>query len=121
MKKTLLWLDDKRNPVDTLWKNTYQELNGEYEIVWVKKYHEFVLWITENGLPEIIFFDHDLNDIHIKKSTYIEMTGFDCAKWLVDYCLDNKVKLPRYGIQSSNTPGKENIDALFKSFIKHAE
>jgi hypothetical protein len=49
------------------------------------------------------------------------MTGFDCAKWLVDYCLDNKVKLPRYGIQSSNTPGKENIDALFKSFIKHAE
>jgi hypothetical protein len=102
-------------------KNTYQELNGEYEIVWVKKYHEFVLWITENGLPEIIFFDHDLSDIHIKKSTYIEMTGFDCAKWLVDYCLDNKVKLPRYGIQSSNTSGKENIDGLFKSFIKHAE
>jgi hypothetical protein len=47
-----------------------------------------------------------------------EKTGFDCAKWLVEYCLDNKLQLPLYNIQSANPVGKANIDGLFKSFIK---
>lgn len=113
----LLWLDDKRNPWEKDWIK-FSPIKEPIEIIWVKKYHEFVSWITEHGLPDAICFDHDLSDIHIKKSTYNEKTGMDCAKWLVEYCLDNKVKLPKYNIQSSNPAGKDNIDGLLKGFIK---
>lgn len=121
--KRLLWLDDLRQPYDIVngktWVDTYSPIPQPFEVIWVKKYHEFVSWITTNGLPDVILFDHDLSDIHINKSTYKEMTGMDCAKWLVDYCIDNKLKLPLYNIQSANTCGKDNIDGLLKSFIKH--
>lgn len=113
----MLWLDDKRNPFEKDWIK-FSPIQEPLEIIWVKKYHEFVSWITENGLPDAICFDHDLSDIHIKKSTYKELTGMDCAKWLVEYCLDNNVKLPKYNIQSSNPAGKDNIDGLLKGFKK---
>ena len=45
----------------------------------------------------------------------------DCAKWLVDYCIDNQLTLPLYNIQSANPVGKENIDGLLKNFIKHQD
>ena len=44
------------------------------------------------------------------------MTGYDCAKWLVEYCMDNDKDIPPYGIQSANPVGKENIDKLLKSY-----
>jgi hypothetical protein len=50
-----------------------------------------------------------------------EMTGMDCAKWLVDYCIANQLTLPLYNIQSANPVGKENIDGLLKNFIKHQD
>ncbi len=93
--KKLLWLDDKRNPQESDWLS-YSPIENPYEVIWVKKYHEFVTWITENGLPDAICFDHDLSDIHCNKSTYKEKTGKDCANWLVEYCLDNKLALPLY-------------------------
>lgn len=54
--------------------------------VGVRSYAEFVTYIFQNGLPDFISFDHDLG---------MEESGFDCAKWLVNYCLDNEVKLQR--------------------------
>ena len=45
----------------------------------------------------------------------------DCAKWLVEYCIDNNKKLPLYNIQSANSVGRENIDSLLKSFNKSLE
>lgn len=118
--KILLWLDDKRDPLKDDWLK-YSPIEKPYEIIWLKKYHEFVSYITENGLPNAICFDHDLSDIHINKSTYKENTGMDCAKWLVDYCIDNNKKLPLYNIQSANSVGRENIDSLLKSFNKSLE
>lgn len=118
--KTLLWLDDERNPHLNNWL-VFSPIEQPFEVVWVKKYHEFVSWIEENGLPDAICFDHDLSDIYIKKSTYIEKTGYDCAKWLVDYCIDNNKELPLYNIQSANPVGKENIDSLLKNYIKYVE
>jgi hypothetical protein len=118
--KRLLWLDDKRNPFENNWL-TFSPIEKPYDVIWLKKYHEFVSWITENGLPDAICFDHDLSDIHCNKSTYKEKTGMDCARWLVDYCLDNNKKLPLYNIQSSNPVGKDNIDGLLQSFMKEQE
>lgn len=120
MKKNLLWLDDIRNPFENDWL-VFSPIEQPFEVIWVKKYHEFVSWITENGLPDGICFDHDLSDIHINKSTYKEKTGYDAAKWLVEYCLDNKLKIPKWNIQSANPVGKDNINGLLMSFIKNAE
>lgn len=109
--KTLLWLDDGRDP--KVWvKRQFDAIH------WVKKYHDFVYWIMDNGLPDEISFDHDLSDIHCSKSTYKEKTGMDCAKWLVDYCLDNKVKLPEYNVHSANPTGAENIERILSNFKK---
>jgi hypothetical protein len=129
--KKLLWLDDLRNPFEGDWLS-YSPIEKPFDCIWVKSYNEFVDWINQNGLPEAICFDHDLGmevalearakGMSKRKSRLLkkeEKTGYDCAKWLVEYCLDNKLKLPLYNIQSANPVGKENINGLMLSFNKH--
>lgn len=113
----LLWLDDKRNPFENNWLSVSPIEHTD--VIWVKKYFEFVNWITENGLPDGICFDHDLSDIHCSKSTYKEKTGMDCAKWLVEYCLDNNLRLPPFKSHSSNTAGRQNIISILENYNKH--
>lgn len=132
--KTLLWLDDIRDPNETKdgvkhWL-VFSPLEDPYEVVWVKTYDEFVSHIRTSGLPNGICFDHDLSDFQAMKSGYPEMmedcplpesekTGMDCAKWLVGYCLDNKISLPLFTSQSANPAGRENILSLLNNFNKH--
>lgn len=127
--QVLLWLDDVRDPSEKLrgdgtWL-VFSPIKQPYEVIWVKSYQEFVNWINQNGLPTAICFDHDLgftNEYYIEndiESPELEKTGMDCAKWLVDYCIDNNKKLPLYNIQSANPVGKANIDSLLKNFIKY--
>lgn len=126
----LLWLDDIRNPFENNWL-VFSPIEHT-EVIWVKSYNEFKDWIEENGLPEGICFDHDLglDEVHEKKSmskrslkkfrkTPEYKTGFDCAKYLVEYCLDRNIMIPKYNIQSANQVGKENIDSLLKNYIRH--
>ena len=112
--RTLIWLDDLRDPKDLRldWL-AYSPIGKEVEVIWVKNMQEFVSWIQANGLPEGICFDHDLGEN--------EPTGYDCAKWLVEYCLDNKVLPPLWACQSANPVGKVNINRLLKSFILRFE
>ena len=121
--KTLLWLDDVRNPFVADWllqwapEYYYEKDNGTHEVVWVKSYNEFVQWIETNGLPDEIGFDHDLADViyskrgnvDMLKSTWNEKTGMDCAKWLVDFCIDNNKIIPDFFVQSANPVGAKNI------------
>lgn len=118
--KKLLWLDDIRDPNVADWLLNYapEFANNNGEVFWVKKYHEFVSWIEENGLPDMICFDHDLSDIHISKSTYKEKTGYDCAKWLVEYCMEKNLPIPKFNIQSANPTGKMNIHSFLKNYQK---
>lgn len=122
-KGTLLWLDDVRDPLQNDWL-VFSPITPT-EVVWVKSYKEFINWINERGLPEAICFDHDLADISYNPEkgqsmfVYHEKTGYDCAKWLIDYCLDNNLDLPLYNIQSANPVGKVNIDGCLKNYIKH--
>lgn len=110
--KKLIWLDDVRNPLEKNWLSfSPLEPNKPVEVNWIKSYTEFVCWIKQNGLPDAICFDHDLGT---------EMTGYDCAKWLVEYCMENGCQLPLWNIQSSNPVGKDNINSLFNSFIKNS-
>ena len=104
--KKLLWLDDIRNPHKNDWLN-FSPIGRDCDVIWVKTFTQFVDWISKNGLPDAICFDHDLGEIY---------SGFDCAKWLVEYCIDNDLDVPLYNIQSANPVGKENIDMLFKNY-----
>lgn len=120
--KKLLWLDDIRNPHETNLDGikhwlVFSPIQEPYEVYWVKSYNEFITWIERNGIPDGICFDHDLESY----VDGIEKTGFDCAKWLVEYCMDNDCVLPLWNVQSANPVGKENINGLmfgFKEFVE---
>lgn len=120
--RILLWLDDYRDPKEDKWL-VFSPIPDPYDIVWVKSYNEFVSWINENGLPTGICFDHDLADQHYAPETdnykYTEKTGMDCAKWLIDHCIDNNKELPKFASQSANPSGRENILALLNNYKKH--
>jgi len=126
--RKFLWLDDVRNPFMSVWRDQYipDFENGVDEIIWVKNYTEFVEWITQNGLPTEVFFDHDLSDIRtIPNSTLViasdwneERTGYDCAKWLTLYCMDNDLDLPMWSIQSANPVGRANINGILNNYKK---
>jgi hypothetical protein len=126
--KKLLWLDDVRDPNDDDWL-IFSPIERPFEVHWAKTYGDFVGWISVNGLPDGICFDHDLGDVpSIKAETEVEewfsiqagreYTGYDCAKWLVDYCIDNDLSLPEWNIQSANPIGAENIRSLLNNFQK---
>ena len=73
----------------------------------VYDYDEFVYFINKNGVPEFISFDHDLGE---------GKTGFDCAKFLVEFCMDNGVSDINFQVHSQNPVGKENIEKLLDNF-----
>lgn len=115
-----LFLDDCRKPsfLDTV-------------LAWetVRSYGQFVHIINERGLPDLISFDHDLAEEHyaiggesnfsqFDYSKVKEKTGFHCAQWLVDFCLDKRLPLPRWQVHSMNPCGKVNIEKLLEGFEK---
>jgi len=124
-----LFLDDVRNPIDCV---TYKYESVYFENDWdiVRNYDEFVKYITENGMPDLISFDHDLADEHYdpsmydgtyneKYETFKEKTGYDCAKWLVDHLMDNNLKMCSFIVHSMNPAGGTNIREYLNGFIKH--
>lgn len=58
-----LFLDDIRVPLDT-YTYTHKTIFAEKNWEIVRSYTEFIEWITKNGLPYFISFDHDLSDVH---------------------------------------------------------
>lgn len=118
--KRLLFLDDIRCPPD-VYHYTKQDIFLREDWHIVRDYTEFVSRILENGLPEMISFDHDLGDTQDVKSGSqedVEKTGYDCAKWLVEYCMDHDTELPEFYCHSMNPVGKENIENLLNNFKK---
>jgi hypothetical protein len=118
-EKTYLFLDDIRMPAAVGNYMMPIELRPMYRIEsWeiVRTYEEFKTWILDNGLPDVISFDHDIADVHYdheaKKESfeYYPETGYDCAKWLVEFCLHEKLPLPEYYVHSMNPVGAENIE-----------
>lgn len=131
-----LFLDDYRIPRNCLgYVHRYgirPDIYINREWIVVTNYIEFTEYISKNGLPNLISFDHDLADFHyqyapedydlmgeeemIKTFGSIDKTGYDCAKWLVEYCLDNNLDLPEFLVHSMNTVGKQNIENLLNNF-----
>lgn len=121
-----LFLDDIRLPEQVKWVELPL---GPWIIV--RNYDEFVKHIIKNGLPSYIAFDHDLADEHYRPSmynkdghytnyytdgTFKEKTGYDCAKWLIEYCMNNNRIFPEYEVHSMNPIGKINIRSIVENF-----
>lgn len=116
--KRLVFLDDIRYPIEA-YHYTKQDIYLRKDWHIVRNYEQFINRILEYGLPEMISFDHDLADkqyLEPDSEEFIEKTGYDCAKWLVDYCMDNDLDLPEFYSYSMNPVGKENIESLLKNF-----
>lgn len=95
-----MFIDDERFPPD----------DGK---VWAicRSKAEVVEYVAQHGVPYFISWDHDLGEG--------EPTGFDIAKWLVDYDLDHNV-LPKefsYYVHSMNPVGAANINALLTNYL----
>lgn len=104
-----LFCDDERNPVHCVaFLGIKDPIYFENEWVICRNYVSFCNTIKKMGLPEFVSFDHDLGEGE---------DGVDCAKFLVDYCMDNKLKLPPFRIHSQNPVGSDNI----LSYLKLAE
>ena len=108
-----LFLDDIRQISDVRKYCVLPNINDEEWII-ARNYKEFVDLITLRGLPKFVCYDHDLADC----VNIIEMTGFDCAKWLVAYCSDRNIKHPPYVVHSMNPIGKQNIESYIESYNK---
>lgn len=128
-----LFLDDFRVPNDCS-SYTGNKLYVDEDWIIVRNYNEFVKIIKEKGLPSKISFDHDLAPEHYtpekywnsyqkskkwqESQKYVEKTGFDCAKWLIDYCMDNNIDdFPEFYIHSMNPVGADNIQNLIINYL----
>lgn len=122
-----LFLDDYRIPKDAY---AYMKHPIYISVDWIviRNYYAFITLIENKGIPEIISFDHDLADVHYKKKVFDyndesqEKTGYHCAKWLINYCIDNNKKLPvEIFVHSMNPVGTANIKSLFDTYYKWHE
>jgi hypothetical protein len=125
-----LFLDDIRSLSDAFYF-TKQPIYNLLDWKIVRSYDEFIKFILENGIPETISFDHDLADEHYDpdlygSETYNETydnfefkTGYDCAKWLINYCMSNNENPPvNILVHSANYQGSINIVSLFNNYFR---
>jgi hypothetical protein len=118
-----LFLDDERDPKDVTWIKLPL---GPWVIV--RSFESFVAYIEKYGVPAIISFDHDLADEHYKRyrvamakgffdyDNLREKTGYDAAKWLVEYCREKGEIFPETYIHTMNPVGGQNIRSLIDNF-----
>lgn len=130
--RTLLFLDDLRNP--------FRGANGklpfaEYDVIyWAKDFLQFQLSVSVIEKIDIVSFDHDLHPEHYvpeylwndyleskhyqDNKKYTEKTGYDCAKYLLDFCITKRIKFPEWYVHSDNPVGADKIKYLIKTTLK---
>lgn len=127
-----LFLDDYRNPKDAFLYDEEKSLHqasglSDWQWVIVRNYDQFVAYIEETGIPEVISFDNDLSDAHMNyfqkaclspdqfyDITKVEKTGIHCAMWLRDKCVRELKTIPRYYVHSANHLARPIIREILK-------
>ena len=113
-----LFLDDERIPYSTD-KNVlnayHYDKNPIYkDLEWivVRNVQQFKDCILKKGMPEIISFDNDLQEV---------LEGYDAIKWLGnEYCTENNLDLPRCYYHSKNNVGYDNM-TKYEMFFRKAK
>ena len=131
------FLDDMRNPDDAylhldtgIPKVSLVKHTGIHQDDWVivRTYDEFVKCITYLGLPNVVSFDHDLDEEHIKHYFMVtqdigiieygnlkEKTGKHCAEYLIqEWKNQGKPKQIKTFVHSANRWGQVNIKDVLK-------
>lgn len=118
-----IFLDYYREPDEVTWgKNIPLFISTEWVVV--RNYAEFVALVESlEETPKHIAFDHDLADAHYVGdfSNPDEKTGLDCAKKLVEICMERKWLLPEFSSHSLNPVGRENIIVYLENAKKFLE
>jgi len=100
---TNMYIDDERCPRDSV----------SFDLI-TRSYTEATEWMSENGCPSYVSFDHDLGDK--------VPTGFDIAKWMVEQDLNSKGKfIPEdfiFNVHSANPVGSANIIGLLNNYLE---
>ncbi len=96
-----IYLDDVRQ---------YDKTSDLDNTVVCRSYESFVALIMERGLPNRISFDYHLGDCGQKN-------GKDAAKWLVQYCINNRLQLPRVSVHSEHEKQWEIKEVLRNGVI----
>lgn len=106
MKKIIIFIDDLRNP-----KYYFDNIENVFSAT---SYNKFVALLNylymKYGHIDEIWFDHDLGDE--------SKSGYDCAKYLIDFCDKYNLTIPQYHIHSANPIGRQNIESYIKSYQK---
>ena len=98
-----IFLDDERDPLHVTWI----ELPKSPWFI-CRTYHQFITLVETNGERIThISFDHDLGPGE---------SGYDCAKFLVEWCIDNQHQLPSWTVHSMNPVGAKNINEYLENF-----
>ena len=108
-----MFIDDERWPKDATWAEWYGSRDN-----WVvaRNWTETYDTIKNLGFPNFISFDHDLGDPDA------EPTGFEIAKMLVDYDMDEYMEIPadfQFSVHSQNPIGKKNIESYLNNYLEH--
>ena len=109
-----LFLDDERTPISTFrYTQNGLYVTEKWEII--RNFYQFISFVSDHGIPTIVSFDHDLGDVNGET----EKTGYHCATWLIDHCINENLNLPKIIlVHSMNTVGNENIRSLFNDYKK---
>lgn len=97
-------------------KDRYRKYNWKI----VSTFEDFVKIIKEKGLPDIVSFDHDLDEEHwdflyddfVDYDKFNVKTGYHAAEWLIEYCANKQINLPICLVHSQNSIGRKNINNL---------
>lgn len=106
-----LFVDDERNPQDVTWLS--YPANVEWKVV--RTYGDFEKAILTSDF-DIISFDHDIQDFDDRGN---ERTGYTCFLKLLDYVMDEAMKMPDIVVHSQNPVGAKNIKEHYNNYLKY--
>lgn len=135
--KRCLFLDDIRVPENAiLWDYKISLIKASGIPAWkwdiVRSYDEFVKYIDEKGIPDVVSFDNDLFDVTDSRISedvlnkqfqmigwqeFSIKTGAHCAEYLVGSCISLKKPIPEYYIHTANSAARPIIREILSAEI----
>ena len=116
MMRWILFLDDIRTLDQAGVSYPKEEL-----VIIARNMDDAIFYVQRYGIPQVIHFDHDLAEEHYIAG-HGDKTGYDFARWLCDYILDNDLDFPKnfhFTVHSMNPVGRDKIINYMNTFMKH--
>lgn len=74
-------------------------------------YDEFTSFIRHFHLPDLVLFEYDLDE---------EQQSYECAKFLINYCLENNLHLPSFKVYGISHNSRKDLRSLLADFQTRA-